>query len=194
MSFSSHARSEPKQARAARTRDALLRAAETLLAEQPPEEIKARQLAAQAGVPVGSIYRYYANIDGVFSALFDELNQSTLDALVTEPSKDWRADVRHVLHTVEEIHRRRPIYGGLMHHLSKRARSENAIALALRTRLADPSLDLQANDVNAIALTMMALIEGVEREYHRLDQPAATKLFAEAVKAIEAYLATYLDR
>ncbi|NRA28676.1 MAG: TetR/AcrR family transcriptional regulator [Parvularculaceae bacterium] len=193
MSVSSLSRSKPQQARAAKTRQALLQAAEHLLAEHPPEAIKARQLAAKAEVPVGSLYRYFANIDELFSALLDDFNQSTLDALVTAPSKDWRADVRTVMQAIEAIHQRHPIYGVLMTYLPKGGQSEGAIAIALRSRLSDPALDLSALDVDGIATTVTALIEGVEREYHRLEEPGCSRLFAEASRAIEAYLATYLE-
>ena len=65
-------RKTPTQARALATRRAILNAAHALLETHEPEDIGTVQIAERAGVPVGSIYRYYANRSDIFRALAQE--------------------------------------------------------------------------------------------------------------------------
>jgi len=190
---SSLTRTTPRQVRAAQTRDRILDAVEGLLATQTPESLTARQVAAAAHVPVGSLYRYFASVDGALAALFDRLNSETLKALEAEPHSDWRAHLAQVMSVLARLHRKHPLYGALLSHLPKLPASEDSIAKALKMLLAQPQYELTKHAIEAIATALMAMIDGVEREFHRSEAPGNEALFAEAERALAAYLATYLD-
>jgi AcrR family transcriptional regulator len=59
----------PRQARSLRTRDGLLRAAETLFTERGYARVTADDIAAAAGVSVGAFYNYYRNKRQILIAL-----------------------------------------------------------------------------------------------------------------------------
>ena len=73
----------PTQARAQATRRAILDATYAMLGEMEPEEISTVAIAGRAGVPVGSIYRYYANRTDIFRALAEQAME-----LVDTPFED----------------------------------------------------------------------------------------------------------
>ena len=73
----------PTQARAQATRRAILDATYAMLGEMEPEEISTVAIAGRAGVPVGSVYRYYANRTDIFRALAEQAME-----LVDTPFED----------------------------------------------------------------------------------------------------------
>lgn len=66
-------RSKPTQARAEATRRSILDAAMQLLDGLEPDAVGTAQIAEVAGVPVGSVYRYFADRQDIFRALAQEL-------------------------------------------------------------------------------------------------------------------------
>lgn len=66
-------RSKPMQARAEATRRSILDATMQLLDSLDPDEIGTAQIAEAASVPVGSVYRYFADRADIFRALAQEL-------------------------------------------------------------------------------------------------------------------------
>ena len=65
------AKASPVQQRAYRTRAALLEAVETVVAGQGAAAVTTTAIAAQAGVSVGTLYRYYADRDALLLAAYD---------------------------------------------------------------------------------------------------------------------------
>lgn len=66
-------RSKPTQARAEATRRSILDATMQLLDTHEPDEIGTAQIAEAAEVPVGSVYRYFADRADIYRALAQEL-------------------------------------------------------------------------------------------------------------------------
>lgn len=62
---------QPQQKRAIRTRNALLAALEELLKSRPFEQISIADIARQAGVAVGSVYRHFEDKTAFLAALLD---------------------------------------------------------------------------------------------------------------------------
>lgn len=62
---------EPRQARALKTRSALLDAVEALVASEGPASVTTTRLAATTGVSVGTIYRYFADREALLLAAYD---------------------------------------------------------------------------------------------------------------------------
>lgn len=59
----------PRQRRSRRTRDRVLDAAETLLAESGSAAVTTTRIAERAGIAVGSVYAYFADRDAVAEAI-----------------------------------------------------------------------------------------------------------------------------
>lgn len=188
-------RRPPQQARAAAKRVQILDAAERLLASLPPSELTTRSVAGEADVPIGSVYRYFANIEDLLGALFDRLNDETLASIeaLGDDAAPWRVHLARVMAVVEDMHRRHPIYGALMRHLSARDEADEPIVEALGRRLAGASPALGADRARSVAATVVAIINGVERRYHALPPDRRGGVFMEGRRAVEAYLALYLD-
>ncbi|QDY99943.2 TetR/AcrR family transcriptional regulator [Nitratireductor mangrovi] len=62
----------PRQTRALQTRAALIAAAERLIAEFGEETVTTSRVAAECGVAVGSVYRYFPDRDALLLAAYDE--------------------------------------------------------------------------------------------------------------------------
>src|SRR5690349_6080051 len=62
---------EPRQKRAMRTREALLEAVERLVAAEGPAAVTTTRLAAETGISVGTIYRYFADREALLLAAYD---------------------------------------------------------------------------------------------------------------------------
>lgn len=109
------------QKRSRETRDRLIAALDRLLRERPFEEIAVSEIAAEAGVSVGAVYRRFQNKDAFVPALF-ELYQARTRAMAEEQEanaaaapQDLRGALRHALvsaHSliVREGHLMRAVY------------------------------------------------------------------------------------
>jgi AcrR family transcriptional regulator len=62
----------PRQKRALQTRAALLSAVERIVATEGPDAVTTTRVAAETGVAVGTIYRYFEDRDALLLAAYDE--------------------------------------------------------------------------------------------------------------------------
>ena len=77
------------------TRESLMSAASALLAEEGPEALTVRRIAAQAGVSTMGVYSRFGGKDGVVDALFREGFDGLKQAISTTPeSSDPLDDLR----------------------------------------------------------------------------------------------------
>lgn len=76
------------QARSIETRDKLIRALETLLRDQPYEEISVADIASEAGLSVGAVYRRFENKDAFIPVVLD-LYKERLEAFNSEPDNQF---------------------------------------------------------------------------------------------------------
>jgi AcrR family transcriptional regulator len=76
---------EPQRRAASRNREAILRAAAGLFAEHGVDRVDVRQIAAQAGVGMGTIYRRFGDKATVIAALLDDQERELQDALLRGP-------------------------------------------------------------------------------------------------------------
>jgi AcrR family transcriptional regulator len=191
-------RRAPRQDRAARTRASILEAAERLLSETPPAEVTTSALSREAGVPVGSVYRYFADARAVLFALFEEMNARTVEALTAardRPAADWRDDLAGIAATVRGVHEAHPAYGALMRFAEPRGvEAGGPIAGLLEDQLRAARPDLTDSERRRCAGTVLAIFEAIEHRYHALPEEERGAAFAEGVRAVEAYLALWLDR
>lgn len=70
---------EPRQARSKRTQEELLDALETLLRQRFFEQITIQEIAEEAGVAVGTVYRRFSNKEALLPALYRRLDRKMAD-------------------------------------------------------------------------------------------------------------------
>lgn len=78
---------EPRQRRALATREALLAAVERIVAAHGPEALTTTRLAGEAGVAVGTIYRYFSGREALLLAAYD----ATVARIVAACRRDMEA-------------------------------------------------------------------------------------------------------
>lgn len=107
-----HAPRVPVQARALRTRAALLEAAERELSERGHAATTAQSIAARAGVATGSFYQYFADKDAALRDVAAERLHALEQRLLalgpltpTVPARDARRAVLAILDAVLDYHR-----------------------------------------------------------------------------------------
>lgn len=106
------------QARGLARREKLLDAAIKLLAERPLEQISLSDIAEQAGIPVSSAYNFYANVNGVYSALAQRFAEE-LDRAIAEPytgseAESWQTIVETAVARATCLYNQRPDYRQLI--------------------------------------------------------------------------------
>jgi AcrR family transcriptional regulator len=74
-----------RQARAERTRAALLRGAREVFEEHGFLDAKISEICDRAGVAYGSFYTHFADKDAIFAELIDEMLRGLLDVMRAEP-------------------------------------------------------------------------------------------------------------
>lgn len=189
-------RPAPKQARSAAKRRAILDVTESLLETLAPADITTRGVAERAGVPIGSVYRYFTDVDELLLCVFERMNAGTIDVLQDrgisrEP--DWRRNLNRIFDHLQTMHREHPAYGALMAHIDLDDHDAHEMTQLLATLLQRTLPQLEAVMVGEITHTVIALLEGVERRLYRLPKPDRRAALDEARIAITAYLAYYID-
>jgi AcrR family transcriptional regulator len=175
FSFVPEVAREPKQERARRTREALLRAAQIELSTRGYQGATAKSIAEAAGVATGSFYQYFVDKDAVLRELaevrFARIAELSLAALEiderapSEPAVEAAVRMRRVVELVVAYHREDP---GLHAVLAERrhhdreldtmtSRAERALLgriVALLARWNHPG------DHEAVAFVLFQLVEG----------------------------------
>jgi AcrR family transcriptional regulator len=104
----------PTQVRSRRRVEAILGAAERLVAGLGVEETSTRAIAEAAGVPVASLYQYFGQKEDVLLALaardMDEMDEQVLTDLAALPTLTVPALVASVMDSFVAVYRRRPAF------------------------------------------------------------------------------------
>lgn len=196
-------RNPPIQSRSRERLRRVLDAADELLAREGAGAFTTTRVADAAGVPIGSVYRFFDGKEAIVEALairywrdFDDLVAGMADVDAREPLAD---PAGAVLEALAAGFRARPgflslWYGGLrterIRDSTRQART--AIAASIERMLAVhwPAADASAR---ATAATMVVLAgDGLLREAFRRDRRGDPRLLAEAKLMLDAYLAARL--
>jgi AcrR family transcriptional regulator len=99
-----------------RTHEAILEAAYDLFLQKGYAAASMRQIAAQAGLALGSIYNHFPNKDAIFEQLIDERHpyRQILPILLGTPAQDIETFVRRSAQTVVDELGRHPDFIKLM--------------------------------------------------------------------------------
>ncbi|MCC0044457.1 MAG: TetR/AcrR family transcriptional regulator [Brucellaceae bacterium] len=109
----------PRQKRSLRTRAALLSAVEGLVAAEGADAVTTTRIAAETGVAVGTIYRYFADREALLLAAYDETVGRVVaecnKALATLPEETLAPDAaRSLLRCYLEAAEAIPAHAGLL--------------------------------------------------------------------------------
>ena len=195
----SRLRNPPTQARSRARLRLVMDVADELLSREGADSFTTTRIAEAAGIPVGSVYRFFDDKETIVEALavrywrdFDDLVAGVADADERDPLAD---PAGAVLETLAAGFRARPgflalWYGGLrterVRDATRNARA--AIAASIERILAVHWPDA-SEPALATAATMVVLAgDGLLREAFRLDRDGDSRILGESKLMLDAYL------
>lgn len=199
----SEPRVKPRQTRAQKRIDDILAATENIL--ENGGEVTTSTVAKTASIPVGSIYRYFPNVFGIYRNLFEKLNGELLtriEKIITEADETthWREAFQDITAAFMDIYTAHPAYGELLVMMTNPAlrsikkASNKKIADMLAQRWRDGQDGFTGDNANDVANTAVELFSYVELcFFEHMNEPDNSHYFTEPMKALEAYLSLYLQ-
>lgn len=195
----------PTQARSRQRLADVLDAAETILAAEGAAAFTTNRVAEAAGVPVGSVYRYFADKEAIAEALamrfwseFADLVAGVADADELDPLADPGATV---LETLAAGFRARPAflalwYGGLRSARVREATrpTRSAIGSSVQRILGVHWPGAAEADRDAVARMLVIAGDGLLREAFRASAQGDPEMLAESRAMLSAYLSSRLER
>jgi AcrR family transcriptional regulator len=198
-------RREPQQARSRALLAALLDAAETLLVREGAEALTTTRIAAEAGVSVGSLYRWFPDKAAIVDALtrrYLEDFEATIETLAGDaPDEGWEDPAGALLEVFAQRGVAQPGYRALWlgRHFSEELRAadrankevlaDGVHRILVRTGVLADS-PAAATACRAGVLAADALLH----EAFRLDAQGDPALMEEAKQLLRAYLRTAATR
>lgn len=198
-------RTAPMQKRARERIETVLAATERLLATSSVDTITTSTIAAEADVPVSSIYRYFPNVFAIYKELFEtlvaQIHGRIADILENPEFTSWRQRHLAVMLVLRKTLNEDPAYRPLFHLMlttrelrivKQQANAQIADYLAVRW---EKGLDgFKGGAPLAVARMATEIFTSFETLTSGEEPSEATEaLFAEATLALERYLATYLN-
>jgi len=192
-------RRRPRQARSRERVDRVLDAAAALLVAEGWGALTTNRIAREAGVPVGSVYQYFANKEAVVHALgvralerLDALLDAVLPAGDAEP---WEALVDRVLDALADLYRSEPGFRAvwLGPHVSAELvdvdrRHDEALAARLDPLIARACPGLPPADRRAAAALVVQVTGSILALSVRLGPRRGARALAEGKRLLESYL------
>ncbi|WP_416969088.1 TetR family transcriptional regulator [Streptomyces sp. 4F14] len=195
-------RRAPVQRRSAERLTRILDACADLLDEVGYDDLSTRAVAQRAGVPIGSVYRFFGNKRQMADALAQR-NLERYSARVTERLRraragDWRAAMDAVLDEYLEMTRTAPgfslvDFGNQIPVGSRHAEPNTRVADRLTELLSD-YLDRAPDD--DLRRTFLIAVETADTLVHlafRLSPEGDERVIEETRELLRAYLARVLD-
>ncbi|MFE2933691.1 TetR family transcriptional regulator [Streptomyces sp. NPDC059278] len=195
-------RRAPVQQRSAERLTRILDACAELLDETGYEQLSTRAVALRAGVPIGSVYRFFSNK----RALTDALAQRNLDSYVERitgrlaviPATDWRSAIDAVLD--EYLAMKRSVAGFALVDFGSVAPEEDP-ANAANQRVAGRLAELLAGHLGGepdkdLSRTVLVCVEAADALLQlafRTDPSGDRAIVAETRIMLGAYLARVLE-
>ncbi|MFE4965309.1 TetR family transcriptional regulator [Streptomyces sp. NPDC056660] len=195
-------RKAPVQRRSAERLTRILDACADLLDEVGYEELSTRAVAVRAGVPIGSVYRFFGNKRQMADALaqrnLERYTERVGERLTDAPKGDWRAAMDAVLDEYLAMKRTAPGFSlvdfGNQIPVGARHAEPNR-------RVADRLTDLLSDYIGrapdeALRRTFLVAVETADTLVHlsfRMDPEGDETIIAETRELLRAYLARVLD-
>ncbi len=194
-------RALPRQRRAIERRQAILNAAQALLAEHTIDSLTTSLIAARAGVPVASVYAYFPNKMAVIAelardamaevdALLTALQPAGLDAGSIEQAVDRAIDI--ILAGYNEVPARQRLFSSIRGNATLEPvlrDSDNRMVDVLAANIETIRPDLPKLQARAMAQTTVATFTALQDNIVGCqDEPYAQALIAEWRCIVKAYL------
>ncbi|MDR3507809.1 MAG: TetR/AcrR family transcriptional regulator [Caulobacteraceae bacterium] len=193
----------PKRAGAQARVDAILDAADALVASRPLETVSLPLIAQAAGAPPSSLYHFFPSTEAVLIALVRRYNDK-LDSLLEEtlqviPPDSWQAMLRVLTARARAFHDQHPVYTRLIlrtaafsslrqtddEHITQMGRRMLQVLNAHFHMPDAPDLDLRLSVAIALSDRIWAL-------FPDSDGMISDFSFEESQRAMIAYLSNYL--
>lgn len=199
-------RAAPQQKRSQQRIRQIVEATRRLLEEGEAEAITTSVVAAEAGVPVSSVYRYFPNIYSIHQTLLEEFKSAT-DAIIlarlNDPEDtDWRVSLTGMISGLRQLIDDNPAYGAVLRltlttHELRSVREAWNLRLAdqLARRWRDGADGFSGGDPDLVARMTVEIYSAAEvlMFENRENEARAEAIFNEALVALRRYLANYLD-
>ncbi|WP_443045165.1 TetR family transcriptional regulator [Streptomyces sp. NBC_00145] len=201
VTHSTSLRRAPVQQRSAERLSRILDACAQLLDEGGYEELSTRAVAVRAGVPIGSVYRFFGNKRALVDALAERNLQRYAERIVGRlaaiPVADWRAAMDAVLDEYLAMKRTAPGFSlvdfGNQIPVGADAGPNHRLTDRLTELLA---VHLDRTPDETLRRTFLVAVESADalvRLAFRLDPTGDENVIAEMRELLRVYLARVLD-
>ncbi len=198
-------RTIPQQKRARERIAQILAATERLLVSHISEEITTTTVAAEAEIPVSSVYRYFPNIYSIYREMFEALSAETemiVSSIITDTKTypDWRHRHGAVIEALRASFNRHPAYRPLF-LLMVTSRDLLPVKNAANARIASVLAEwwrqgsdgFSGGDPDMVARIVVEIFNGIEaRVIESADAAMTDAYYRESLIAIQHYLSAYL--
>ncbi|WP_329408315.1 TetR family transcriptional regulator [Streptomyces sp. NBC_00704] len=195
-------RRAPVQRRSAERLTRILDACADLLDEVGYDDLSTRAVAERAGVPIGSVYRFFGNKRQMADALAQR-NLERYAERVTERLKgagrgDWRAAMDAVLDEYLAMKRTAPgfslvDFGNQIPVGARHAEPNHRVADRLTDLLSEHLVRAPDDDLRRVFLIAVETADALVHLAFRVDPEGDPKVIEETRELLRAYLARVLD-
>lgn len=196
----------PRQKRSQERIAKIVAAAKRLLGSDEADAITTSSVAAEAGVPVSSVYRYFPNIYSIHRTILEEFKaeaERIIETRLHDPADhDWRDSLSGMIFGLRELVAANPSYGAVF-RLTLTAHELRAVREAWNLRLSGMLADrwrsgadgFHGSDPDRVARMTIEIYCAAEiLVFERRDMPEeAEGYFMEALVALQRYLEPYLE-
>lgn len=196
----------PRQKRSQERIRHIVEATQRLLERGETDAITTSSVAAEAGVPVSSVYRYFPNIYSIHRTILEEFKAETDrivgDILANPEITDWRESLTGMIVGLRQLVEDNPSYGAVFRltlttHELRSVREEWNLRLTgvLAGRWRQGLDNFHGGNPDHVARMTVEIYCAAEVLIFekRADAGEASAYFGEALIALERYLAPYLD-
>ena len=195
-------RRAPVQRRSAERLTRILDACADLLDEVGYDDLSTRTVAVRAGVPIGSVYRFFGNkrqmVDALAQRNLERYTERVAERLKDAPKGDWRAAMDAVLDEYLAMKRTAPgfslvDFGNQIPVGARHAEPNRRVADRLTDLLSDYIGRVPDEDLRR---TFLVAVEAADTLVHlsfRMSPEGDEKIITETRELLRAYLARILD-
>ncbi len=197
-------RAQPQQKRAENRIESILDATKNMLARMPVDDITTSAVAQEAGIPVGTVYRYFPNIYAVYSAIFARFNQDAIAVMMAEEAGrtgGWQDELAADLSGVTRLFQDQPAYRAV-YLLTLTTRELTSVRETWNAQLAEHLArgwregddGFSGPDANIVARMVVEIFTAAQTQILRNwgDKATCDAIAKERIIALEGYLQNYL--
>lgn len=196
----------PRQKRSQERIEIIIDATKRLLERDEADSITTSTVAAEANVPVSSVYRYFPNIYSIHLTILEEFKAQTdgiIHGILSNPDiRDWRVSLTGMIQGLRELVQDTPSYGAVFRLTlttpelrGVREEWNRRFAEVLAERWREGQDNFQGGDPDMVARMIVEIYCAAEviAFEKRADPDMADRYFAESMRVLERYISPYLD-